>query len=304
MKTHTCHTCHARLAPGALFALALASAAALAPAPAANAAGFSNTPAAHTPASAASGGATATAGGVYLAAPGAVADPGTVVAESETGALPAATLVGGELVPATPAAAAGAGDGAVAAAVAGTSDDTLPQAAAGTPILRITPATRVVPGMISGSGFFVVSNAGGGTLKWAVEEPAPENTILWARDVSGSSGVNTGTLTFTYDANPAGGSYREGYLSISATHMETGGLHKNYAMLLQVANRSGGGAGALPDLIHCPSGLAAAPDGTLYASSLAGSTIHKITLAGGTGAADTLAGKTGASGHVNATGTA
>ena len=69
------------------------------------------------------------------------------------------------------------------------------------PVLEVTPKHQPVT-TNSGLTTFSVSNAGSGNLNWAASITAGGS---WARITSGASGVNAGTITVWYDANPAGG---------------------------------------------------------------------------------------------------
>ncbi|MDR0353986.1 MAG: InlB B-repeat-containing protein [Opitutaceae bacterium] len=230
-------------------------------------------------------------------------------------------LVTSSAIVSAPAAGAGAAAGALTlyakwtpaatereASCSPAQEQDAPATFAAAPELVFQPDTviRFVPGMLSGSLSLTVSNIGGGTQAWQAgileKSGAP---CTWARVVSGATGVNHGTLIATYDANPAGGYYREAVAVLSATNTANGTTQMYYSGIFQAANRSGGGNGPIPDLIHLPAGLVRDPaDGALYTISAAGDTIHKIIPAGDTGAVITLAGKTGASGTTNATGAA
>ncbi|OAM91520.1 BACON domain-containing carbohydrate-binding protein [Termitidicoccus mucosus] len=183
----------------------------------------------------------------------------------------------------------------------------------GIPVFSVTPYERYTPGTSSGTATFAVANLGGGSIVWSAtiagcydyETDSWSDTCPWARITSGSAGVNNGAVTLAYDANPEGGGRR--YTSI---HIATETSSYNYVHLEQAANLSGGSAGPadpVPDLIHFPSGLVRAPDGALYAASVAGNSIHKILPGTGTaaGTAYALAGDYGAApGHADTTGAA
>jgi len=79
------------------------------------------------------------------------------------------------------------------------------------PVLSVTPLSRNVSAS-TGTTTFAVANAGGGTLHWTAEVTEGN---AWLSISSGSSGINTGTVTIVYTANP-NPSPRTGKITITA----------------------------------------------------------------------------------------
>ncbi len=79
-------------------------------------------------------------------------------------------------------------------------------------ILSVTPATRPVS-KGAGATTFNVANTGSGTMSWTT---AVTSGGAWARIISGASGVNAGTFTVGFDANPPGGAQRTATIRVTA----------------------------------------------------------------------------------------
>ncbi|CAN2045008.1 hypothetical protein GMMP13_1670001 [Candidatus Magnetomoraceae bacterium gMMP-13] len=77
------------------------------------------------------------------------------------------------------------------------------------PILSVTPAFQSVPAT-SGTTEFNVTNSGTGTMNWTATE---NENYTWLEIISGSSGVNDGTITVSYEANTGG--QRTGLITIT-----------------------------------------------------------------------------------------
>ena len=85
----------------------------------------------------------------------------------------------------------------------------------GTPsqsVLSVTPGSRSVS-KDAGTTTFSVANAGSGSMNWTA---AVTSGGTWARITSGASGINAGTITVGFDANPAGGVQRTATIRVTA----------------------------------------------------------------------------------------
>ena len=103
------------------------------------------------------------------------------------------------------------------------------------PVLSVTPVNQLV-GSGSGSTSFTVANTGSGTMNWTAVVTSGGS---WARITSGSSGVNGGTITVGYDANPVGSNART-----STVHVVASGAVNNPVDVAVV--QAAGGGGELP----------------------------------------------------------
>lgn len=80
-----------------------------------------------------------------------------------------------------------------------------------TPVLSVSPDTRNVS-QGAGTTTFSVGNSGGGTMNWSASVTTGAS---WLQITSGASGVNAGTITLSYSANPST-SARTGTVTVSA----------------------------------------------------------------------------------------
>ncbi len=78
--------------------------------------------------------------------------------------------------------------------------------------LSVTPTIMYVVKVV-GTTPFSILNAGSGTMTWTA---AVTSGGAWARIISGASGINAGTVTVGYDANPAGGAARTATIRVTA----------------------------------------------------------------------------------------
>jgi hypothetical protein len=82
---------------------------------------------------------------------------------------------------------------------------------ANAPVLLVTPMTQTT-GFLNSTVSFDVTNAGGGSLNWTAELTDGAN---WAHLITGSAGINNGTITFSIDENP-NNQVREALIRVTA----------------------------------------------------------------------------------------